>query len=61
MQTNMMHGLLINTYKELLEVLEMHAAFVPEDKLLDNNILDVVLKENRPISHAIQVRLLLWE
>lgn len=51
----MIHGLLENTYREFIGILEMHTAFMPEDTLLDNNITDVILEECRPISHAIQV------
>jgi len=51
----MMHGVLLNTYREFIEVLEAHTAFIPENTLLDNNIIDTILEERRPMSHTIQV------
>ncbi|CAL7933549.1 unnamed protein product [Xylocopa violacea] len=55
MQTNMMHGLLLNTYREFLQALKVHTEFLPDDELLDNDIIDIPLKENRPPSHRIQL------
>lgn len=50
-----MHGLLLNTYKDLIEVLKIHTSFLPDDDLIDNDVIDLPLKENRPASHKIQV------
>ncbi|XP_076676367.1 dynein heavy chain at 16F [Andrena cerasifolii] len=54
MQTNMMHGLILNTYTAILKALKIHTEFLPDDESLDNDIIDVPLKENRPASHRIQ-------
>lgn len=50
-----MHRLLLNTYKELLQIFERHIIFLPKAALLDNDIIDIILEEDRPISHTIQV------
>lgn len=55
-----MHEILLNTYREIIGVFEMHTAFIPEDILLDNNVIDTIIEERRPVSHAIQVCFLLY-
>lgn len=55
MQMNMMHGLLLNTYVEFLNTLKIHTEFLPDDQLIENDVIDIVIKENRPPSHKIQV------
>ncbi|XP_076764569.1 dynein heavy chain at 16F [Xylocopa sonorina] len=55
MQTNMMHGLLLNTYRKFLQALKIHTEFLPDDDSLDNDTIDMPLKENRPPSHRIQL------
>ncbi|XP_076248728.1 dynein heavy chain at 16F [Calliopsis andreniformis] len=54
MQTNMRHGLLLNTYVEILNALKIHTEFLPNDELIDNDLIDIPIKENRPPSHRIQ-------
>ncbi|XP_043248669.1 dynein axonemal heavy chain 6 [Colletes gigas] len=54
MQTNMMHGLLLNAYVEFIEALKIHTEFLPNNDLIDNDVIDLPLKENRPSSHRIQ-------
>lgn len=54
-----MHGVLLNSYREFIEVLEAHTAFLPDNTLLDNNVIDTVILEERRLSHAIQVCFLL--
>ncbi|XP_054012221.1 dynein axonemal heavy chain 6 [Hylaeus anthracinus] len=54
MQTNMMHTLLLNAYVEFIEALKIHTEFLPDNDLIDNDVIDVPLKENRPSSHRIQ-------
>ncbi|XP_066588945.1 dynein axonemal heavy chain 6 [Prorops nasuta] len=50
MEVTTMHRLLINTYEELLKILESHSKCLPENDILATDTLDVVLKENRPSS-----------
>lgn len=55
MKTNMMHCLLINTYQNFIEILKIYTSFLPSDEDIDNDIIDLPLKENRPASHRVQV------
>nr|XP_033183004.1 dynein heavy chain 6, axonemal [Bombus vancouverensis nearcticus] len=55
MQTNMMHDLLLNTYREFIQLLKIYTEFLPNDESIDNDIIDLPLKENRPPSHRIQL------
>lgn len=55
MQTNMMHNLLSNTYRGFIQLLKIYTEFLPNDESIDNDIIDLPLKENRPPSHRIQV------
>ncbi|XP_026666919.1 dynein heavy chain 6, axonemal [Ceratina calcarata] len=55
MQTNMMHGLLLNTYREYLQALKIHTEFLPDEESIDNDVIDMPLKENRPASHRVQL------
>ncbi|XP_043489610.1 dynein axonemal heavy chain 6 [Polistes fuscatus] len=47
-QTNMMQGLLLNTYKSLVDVLKNHSNYLPDDESLENNLIDVVLESPLP-------------
>lgn len=58
-QTNMMHGLLLNAYTEFMEVLKIHTESLPDDDLINNDKIDLILEENRPASHCIQVNLIM--
>lgn len=51
----MLHGLLLNTYREFIQALKLHAEFLPAIDLIDNDVIDNALQENRPPSHRIQV------
>lgn len=55
MKTNMMHCLLINTYQNFIEVLKIYTSFLPNDEDIDNDVIDLPLKENRPPLHRVQV------
>ncbi|KAK9295362.1 hypothetical protein QLX08_010308 [Tetragonisca angustula] len=55
MQMNMMHVLLLNTYRELIQLLKIYTEFLPDDEAIDNDVIDLPLKENRPLSHRIQL------
>ena len=55
MQTNTMHVLLLNTYRELIQLLKIYTEFLPDDESIDNDVIDLPLKENRQSSHRIQV------
>ncbi|XP_031370421.1 dynein heavy chain 6, axonemal isoform X2 [Apis dorsata] len=55
MKTNMMHCLLINTYQNFIEILKIYTSFLPSDEDIDNDIIDLPLKENRPASHRVQL------
>ncbi|KAK2585046.1 hypothetical protein KPH14_008566 [Odynerus spinipes] len=48
MQTNMMHGLLLNTYRSFVDVLNNHSAYLLDDELLDNDLIDVTLEPPIP-------------
>lgn len=50
-----MYRILLNTYREFIGILEAHTAFIPENTSLDNNVIDTILEDRRPISHTIQV------
>ncbi|CAK9798189.1 Dynein axonemal heavy chain 6 [Anthophora quadrimaculata] len=54
MQTNMMHGLLINTYQEFIQALKIHTEVLPDDDLIDNDVIDNPLKEKRQPQDRIQ-------
>lgn len=47
MQTNMMHVLLHNTYRELVHVLNMHSQFLPSNEALSSSEVDVILEVSR--------------
>ncbi|CAD1473370.1 unnamed protein product, partial [Heterotrigona itama] len=55
MQTNMMHVLLLNTYRKVIQLLKIYTEFLPDDESIDNDVIDLPLKENRPSSHRIQL------
>lgn len=55
MQTNMMHNLLLNTYQEFVKALEIHTNFLPSSDLLNDDVIDIPLKENRSETDRIQV------
>ncbi|KAG7211515.1 hypothetical protein KM043_010782 [Ampulex compressa] len=54
MQTNMLYGLLLNTYKEFLKILKDHTKFLPDDALLEDGTVNVVIDDHRPSSDRIQ-------
>ncbi|XP_076377925.1 dynein heavy chain at 16F [Megalopta genalis] len=54
MQANMMHGLLINSYVEFIKALESHVDSLPEDELIDNDTIDVPIKETESSIHRLQ-------
>ncbi|XP_012153033.2 dynein heavy chain at 16F [Megachile rotundata] len=55
MQVNMMHSLLLHTYQEFVNALKVHTKCLPDSDLLSNDVIDIVLKENRLSTDRVQV------
>lgn len=57
MQTNMMHVLLLNTYRGLISVFQVHSQFLPSKESLDSSEVDTILEMAHPPGISPQVSL----
>ncbi|XP_015429803.1 PREDICTED: dynein heavy chain 6, axonemal, partial [Dufourea novaeangliae] len=54
MKTNMMHGLLVNTYTAFIAALRTHTECLPDDEMIENDVIDIPLKKTLSTNPRIQ-------